>query len=179
MGTRQSGPSSENLVELSQLRKEVADLREYKRQQESRLQYKDIADFDEKLLIHGTKTHIWRQEVTSQNWECEVTWKQLFMSIAPYLLECPNDQRVESLLKSIAYSYVGTPTSNTLYINSQDFQTIKIQFMALGLVNVSYSQTTKGDMALFWTLTERGTQLMMQLRTIKTNKTSNNPFKTS
>ena len=169
--------SSENLVELSQLRKEVADLREYKRQQESRLQYKDIADFDEKLLIHGTKSHIWRQEVTSQNWECEVTWKQLFMSIAPYLLDCPNDRRVESLLKSIAYSYVGKPTSDTLYMNSQDFQTIKIQFMALGLINVTYSQTTKGDMALFWTLTERGTQMMMQLRNIKTNKTSNNPFK--
>ena len=96
------------------IHKEVADLREYKRQQESRLQYKDIADFDEKLLIHGTKSHIWRQEVTSQNWECEVTWKQLFMSIAPYLLDCPNDRRVESLLKSITYSYVGKPTSDTL-----------------------------------------------------------------
>ena len=169
--------SSENLVELSQLRKEVAELREYKRKHGEYKPYSDIAGIDEKVRIRGTKTHIWRQEVTSQNWECEVTWKQLFMSIAPYLLDCPNDQRVESLLKSIAYSYVGKPTSDTLYMNSQDFQTIKIQFMALGLINVTYSQTTKGDMALFWNLTERGTQLMMQLRTIKTNKTSNNPLK--
>lgn len=101
------------------------------------------------------------------------------MSIAPYLLESPNDQRVETLLTSIAYSYVGEFTNDSLTINNQDFQTVKIQFIALGVVNVSYLQTTKGGMALFWTLTERGTQLMMQLRTIKTNKTSNNPFKTS
>lgn len=172
--------SNENLVELSQLRKEVSELREYKRKHEEYKPYNDIAGVDEKIRIRGTKTHIWRQEVTSQNWECEVTWKQLFMSIAPYLLECPNDQRVESLLKSIAYSYVGKPTSDTLYMNSQDFQTIKIQFMALGLVNVSYSPTTKGDMALFWNLTEGGKQLMMQWRTIKTTKTNNNnPFKKS
>lgn len=171
--------SSENLVELSQLRKEVAELREYKRKHGEYKPYSDIAGIDEKVHIRGTKTHIWRQQVTSQNWECEVTWKQLFMSIAPYLLDCPNDRRVESLLKSIAYSYVGKPTSDSLTMNNQDFQTVKIQFMALGLINVTYSQTTKGDMALFWNLTERGTQLMMQLRTIKTNKTSNNPFKTS
>lgn len=171
--------SSENLVELSQLRKEVAELREYKRKHGEYKPYSDIAGIDEKVRIRGTKTHIWRQQVTSQNWECEVSWKQLFMSIAPYLLESPNDQRVETLLTSIAYSYVGEFTNDSLTINNQDFQTVKIQFIALGVVNVSYLQTTKGGMALFWTLTERGTQLMMQLRTIKTNKTSNNPFKTS
>ena len=171
--------SSENLVELSQLRKEVAELREYKRIHGEYKPYSDIAGIDEKVRIRGTKTHIWRQQVTSQNWECEVSWKQLFMSIAPYLLESPNDQRVETLLTSIAYSYVGEFTNDSLTINNQDFQTVKIQFIALGVVNVSYLQTTKGGMALFWTLTERGTQLMMQLRTIKTNKTSNNPFKTS
>jgi hypothetical protein len=171
--------SNENLVELSQLRKEVAELREYKRKLEERKTHNDIAGVDEKIRIRGTKTHIWRQEMTSQNWECEVTWKQLFMSIAPYLLECPNDQRVESLLKNIAYSYTGEHTSDTIYINNQDFQKIKIQFMALGLVTVSYMQTTKGGMALFWNLTEGGKQLMMQWRTIKTTKTNNNPFKKS
>ena len=50
--------SNENLVELSQLRKEVTDLREYKRKQESRLQYKDIAGFDEKISIHGKNYHM-------------------------------------------------------------------------------------------------------------------------
>ena len=32
-------------------------------------------------------------------------------------------------------------------------------------------------MALFWNLTELGRQLMFQWRTIKTTKTTNNPFK--
>lgn len=169
--------SNENLVELSQLRKEVTDLREYKRKQESRLQCEDIAGVDEKIHIRGRKYHLWQGNTVSENWECEVTWKQLFMSIAPYLMEFPNDKIVEKYLTSIAFSYTGIKTDDLLEINSQDFQTIKIQLMALGLVNVSYSQTTKGDMALFWNLTEGGKQLMMQWRTIKTTKTTNNPFK--
>ena len=159
------------------MRKEVTDLREYKRKQESRLQCEDIAGVDEKIHIRGRKYHLWQGNTVSENWECEVTWKQLFMSIAPYLMEFPNDKIVEKYLTSIAFSYTGIKTDDLLEINSQDFQTIKIQLMALGLVNVSYSQTTKGDMALFWNLTEGGKQLMMQWRTIKTTKTTNNPFK--
>ena len=168
--------SNENLVELSQLRKEVTDLREYKRKQESRLQYKDIAGFDEKISIHGKNYHMWQGRVISQNWECSVTWKQLFESLAPYLMDYPNEEKVKNLLTSIAFSYTGMTVDDVVEINSQDFQTIKIQFMAHKLISTSYSKTTKGGMALFWSLTELGQQLMFQWRTIKTTKT-NNTFK--
>ena len=169
--------SSENLVELSQLRKEVIELREKQRQYKEAKKYKDIAEIDEKIHIRGEKYHLWRGEKISEKWQCDITWKQLFVSIAPYLMEFPNDNIVEKYITTIAFSYTGINTDDNLVINSQDFQTIKIQFMALGLVNISYEKTTKGDMALFWNLTENGKQLMIQWRTIKTTKTNNNPFK--
>ena len=167
--------SSENLVELSQLRKEVAELREYKRQQTSGKQYNNIAGLDEKIRIHGNKYHLWRGDTTSEEWQCDVTWKQLFLSIAPYLMEFPNDAIVEKYMTGIVFSYTGIKTDDKIEILSQDFQTIKIQLMALGLVNVSYLKTTKGDMALFWNLTDKGKQLMMQLRIVPT--ANPNPFK--
>jgi hypothetical protein len=41
---------------------------------------------------------------------------------------------------------------------------------ALGLITLKYSQTTKGGMALFWSLTPQGERLMTELRTVKSNK---------
>ena len=167
--------SSENLVELSQLRKEVAELREYKRQQGQNKQYNNIAGLEEKIPIHGKKYHLWRGDTISEEWQCDVTWKQLFMSIAPYLIEWPNDKTVKNLMTNIAFSYTGIKTDDIVEINDQDFQTIKIQFMALGLVSVSNQKTTKGSVALFWNLTDTGKQLMMQLRIVQTANL--NPFK--
>lgn len=48
-----------------------------------------------------------------------------------------------------------------------DFQTVKIQFTALKLITVDYTKTTKGGMALFWSLTTRGQDLMLRLRSVK------------
>lgn len=169
--------SSENLVELSQLRKEVAELREYKRKHEERKPDNDIAGVDEKIKLHGTFYNPAKMQMRMQNWECEVSWKEIFMSVAPFLMDYPEDKTVFNLLSSIAFSYTQNNREYTSFIDQQDFQTIKIQLMAYKLVDVSYSKTTEGSMALFWGLTQLGKQMMIQWRTIKTAKTNNNPFK--
>lgn len=145
-----------------------AELAKIKAVQQQYLQ--DIASLEEKVCLHGTNSHMWHGQMISQDWQVEVTWKQLFESIAPYLMEYPNDKKVERLLTSIAFSYTGQRAETFVEMNNQDFQTIKVQFIGLRLVYVSYSETTKKDMALFWNLTKGGEQLMMKLRTIKTAK---------
>lgn len=169
--------SNENLVELSQLRKEVAELREYKRKHEERKPDNDIAGVDEKIKLHGTFYNPAKMQMRMQNWECEVSWKEIFMSVVPFLMDYPEDKTVFNLLSSIAFSYTQNNREYTSFIDQQDFQTIKIQLMAYKLVDVSYSKTTEGSMALFWGLTQLGKQMMIQWRTIKTAKTNNNPFK--
>jgi len=44
------------------------------------------------------------------------------------------------------------------------FQTLKVQFIAHGLVSVDYAQTTQGGAGLFWSLTKRGHLAMMTIR---------------
>lgn len=48
-------------------------------------------------------------------------------------------------------------------------KTITIQLKAYGLINTKYTKTTKGGMALFWTLTPKGEQLMIESRVIKSS----------
>ena len=150
-----------------------AELAKYKDDQQKYI--KDLAGLDEKIRIRGSITHAIMQ--TTQHWQCDVTWKQLFESIAPFLLVMLDDMSVQTMLASIAYSYLGKQVGNLerADINIQDFQTIKVQFWTLKLIRLDYTKTTKGGMALFWTLTESGKQLMIQLRTVKT--ANPNPFK--
>jgi len=85
------------------------------------------------------------------------------------LLENPNDARMKKEMGESVFEKTG---KQALYIsmNDQIFQTVKVQLVALGLINVHNAQTTQGGMALFWSLTSKGQELLFQLRTVKTEK---------
>ena len=55
----------------------------------------------------------------------------------------------------------------TLTIDDQDFKTITIQLMAYGLIETTYAKTVSGKMALFWHLTKKGEQFMMDRRVVR------------
>lgn len=101
------------------------------------------------------------------------TWADLFGRIAPDLLEHPNDALVSSCLASSIYKTLHKGNDKTAHVEHDCFQTIKIQLTAQNLVSVAYTKTTKGGMALFWSLTTRGQRVMLQFRTVK--QTSNKP----
>ena len=106
---------------------------------------------------------------TSQDWQRQLTWREIFALISPYLIEHPNDSLVKSHMAT-ALAHGQIPSGLSASLDNQIYQTIKIQFQALNLVNVDYTKTTAGGMGLFWSLTEYGYSLMMELRTIKSNK---------
>lgn len=165
----------ESLQELNTLRKELdatkAELAKLKELPQKTAG--DIAGLDEKISVHGTVKNI--GDYGNRAWESEISWKSLFNSISPFLLEMPADETVQKMLASICYNAAGNKLdeSKIIHINVQDFQTIKIQLMALNVITVTYSKTTKGGMALFWNLTDAGKRLMMQLRTIRSASESN------
>jgi hypothetical protein len=101
-------------------------------------------------------------------WEYTINWADLFALIAPYLLENPNDLNVKTTLKRSILEKAGKDYFDSR-LNDQIYQTVKVQLVALGLVTVEYLQTTKGGMALFWSLTPKGKGLLFQLRTVKGN----------
>jgi hypothetical protein len=162
--------SSESLSEINELRKQNEKLR----QSMSELSVKpkvainNLADYSEVIELKGTYKKQWNG--SSYSWRTEMSWQDIFSCIAPYLLEIPSDSSVKITLKKNA---VGRVVKEYFESNMDDqiFQTIKIQLMALGLVDVNYSKTTKGGMTLFWKITEAGKSLMLELRTIRNTNT--------
>ncbi len=156
--------SEELLSEINELRKEKAYLNEQLSAyvQSRRVEIENLAGLDDKFSF---KLGYW---ASKQRFEkaISMTWREIFTMIAPYLMQHPGDSLVEShIVKALAERFFSK--HETLSFLNQDFQTIKIQLCALGLVKVSYSETTNGGMALFWELTQEGEQAMLRFRTQK------------
>ncbi len=160
--------STEVLEEINELRKKNAEL-------EAALgsvplaplqAVQDIASLDVKFGLSGT--YKMRYDGQPHEWASNLTFGEMFALISPHLIEHPSDGLVQTeLAKSILGLQGKRPFSTT--IEDQPFQTVKIQFQALGLISLKYSSTTKGGMALFWLLTNKGTQTMIQLRAVRKN----------
>lgn len=151
---------SDALVELNELRKEnermKSDLDKLQRNQPPEIA--NLAPMDGKIKI-GAKCY---SRGDSYQRETVKSWTEIFALISPYLLKFPNDATVKSTMSNAIF-----PGYSSVYINDQDYETIKIQFMALKLVTTSYSKTVAGGMDLFWALTAKGQDLMMQLRAVQ------------
>ena len=159
--------------ELNEIRKENSQLQEIVNKQNiNNLDDKnDLADFTDKYKFTGT--YRWLNKSTrhysSEDWNVEITWQNMFALISPQLLNYPQDSTAKQIISTALYDYsknnnrgTGTPT-----LNEQDFQTIKVHLTALGLVDVKHSKTTNGGAAFFWYLTDLGNKIMQDLRSIK------------
>lgn len=131
--------------------------------------FSDLAGLDEQIIIPAS--HWDGAAKQYQSWSLKLTWREIFEIISPYLLAHPNEELVNhyflhTLLKKAAYE--GKAYVSNAKIDEQVFKTISIQLKALGLVDIAYAETTTRGMALFWTLTQPGRNLMMELRTVRT-----------
>lgn len=106
------------------------------------------------------------------------TWNEIFSIISPYLV----NESIEIELKFKIIDFLKNKFSNDLikekkdngYLSLRDFniidtefQNIKIQFKALGLIKQSTKSRSVKDTANYWTLTEYGDFIMTQLIAIQ------------
>ncbi|MBJ9958910.1 DUF4062 domain-containing protein [Acinetobacter courvalinii] len=165
--------SQDILNEINELRKQNLSLQTTLSQVESQQKplVEGLADLDSFITINGNYT-IQRPGYSAKNhdFECKITWRDLFALISPYLEGYPNDATVKSKLASSLKEFATKDTSGMyITINDQEFKTITIQLKAYGLINTQYTKTTQGHMALFWSLTKKGEQLMIESRVIKSS----------
>lgn len=157
--------------ELNEIRKENANLKDKLDtfiQRENKT--KELANFDDKYTFVGEhrRFNSSTKRYSKSHWEIEISWSELFSLFSPHLLNHPNDSSIKSKISELLYKLTEDPeSSGTETINDNDFQTIKIHYSALGLIEVNYSKTTNGGMGLFWRLTNLGRKIMTELRTIK------------
>lgn len=171
---RASNVANEDILsEINELRKQNSELQAsivfLERQANNKPGVEGIADIDSKYTVHGEyKVSHPGFPTREYNFECQVSWRAMFAMISPYLVEHPSDATVKlKLARSLKELKTGDDGGSSITINDQEFKTITIQFQAYGLIRTSYSKTTQGGMALFWSLTPKGEQLMIESRVVR------------
>ena len=163
--------TAEALQQENELRKKLAATKDYVSQLEKEVEearsLKNMSTLDDIITIRFT--HNWWSNSTHQDistkYDTSLSRGGIFESIAPRLMDYPNEDRVRTIIEKILGERNNT-TNGRIIINAEDFDTIKIQLIALELIKVSYEKTVNGGMALFWQLTPKGNTLMMQRRTV-------------
>ena len=101
----------------------------------------------------------------------KVTWAEIFSSVGPSLIEHPSDDKANGTIAAGLYRKIyDNPESPTgIKVVDDDFDTIRVQLTTLGLIEATYTKTTRGGMGLFWNITRKGQQLLLQLRTVRSS----------
>jgi hypothetical protein len=109
--------------------------------------------------------------------EFEATWNKFFGTVAPMMINEASDDDLKLAMDHFVYDQNEEDQSkdkdfrqsdlSEFKLNDADFQTIKIQLRALGLINKSEKARSLEDTTTYWTLTPYGDEVMTRLRAIK------------
>lgn len=104
-------------------------------------------------------------------------WDDIFSAVSPMMIneatEIEFGKALNKLISDLAYSELKHSKEfedlilMNFRIDSDDFQTIKIQLRALGLITKSTKGRSVKDTATYWTLTPFGDNVMTRLRAIQ------------
>jgi hypothetical protein len=140
---------------------------------------KDVSDLqqgDDKypLVITLFEKNQYGSNLNPKTFKMQSAWDSMFAYIAPYMM----DEAHENLLKTKLQKFfleAFNQTANsqgTAYkdceITDKDFQTIKVQMCALGLITKSERNRTAQEKGkTFWKLTSYGEKVMYKLRALR------------
>lgn len=162
--------SEELLEEINNLRKENQQLKEQIVKYETdSFAIKDINNiaFEEKTEIFGTYRIYHHGEYNIMKWKHDISWKDLFLFISPYLLQWYNEEAICSKIANSIPKAKESVMFSDAQVDKDILQSIKVQFLALGLIQVSALQITGGGTGFFWGLTKKGKQIMLNERSVK------------
>lgn len=176
-------------MELLQLRRRVEEL------QSELAKARTSAPKGAEGLAQGEESHSLRfsfrakgpGDYSSRTWSNSFspTWNELFSVAAPLMInEAPEDAIKSALDAFVAEENVQTLQKNTKFtrhllngfsLHQEDFQTVKIQFRALGLIAKSEKARSVKDSGTYWTLTPYGDEVMTRLRAIRSGQIDESP----
>ena len=106
----------------------------------------------------------------------KVTWNQIFGTLAPPMIVEASEESLKKALMGLVESHECAETRKARDLHAfasrpdvldEDFQTIKVQLRALGLIGKSVKQHSVKDRRSYWSLTPYGDDLMTRLRAIR------------
>ncbi len=108
---------------------------------------------------------------------CEFTWDEIIGAVSPMMINEASEDDIKEALGKLIESRESDRLRKTegyrelelrnFKVADADFQTIKVQLSALGLIARSLKQHSVKDFRTYWTLTPYGESVMTQLRAIR------------
>jgi len=125
----------------------------------------NLAQGDETIKLSGT----YKSPYGKAHWKYEVSWNFIISLLGPHLLMWLNEATANTLLTKgiLKVNGIEIENINSYEITDELFQTIKIQLMALGWINVQQFTTMANLPALFLILTEAGKAQLLKTASIK------------
>lgn len=93
------------------------------------------------------------------------TWNNIISLLAPLMVDECSEYVLRCTLDSFFKSESNIDSSYS--IDDTDFQTIKVQLIALCIMKISERKRTTKSIDTHWTLTPYGNKLMMKLKALK------------
>lgn len=158
--------SEDLLLEINELRKANAELANRVRESEpsTPAALVEIAGLNEKFTL-GLTYRDWHA-TQSRHVKISMTWEQIFSLAAPHLISKLDERSLKEVLEKAIADSMGIDT-RTRSISDNDFQTIKVQLLALGLIETDVLPLTN---VLQLQLTKAGHALMLSVCSVKTNR---------
>jgi hypothetical protein len=191
-------PDKSTTEEILRLRQQIEDLQDQLLESQQALPsgIENLAQGDDvftiKLNLIGFKpANVSAGKITdppsSKNFQrsFETTWNKMFSVVSPLLIDEASDNilrsAIGSFLEEDAKDRLQTLdelqgyTIRRLTIDDEDFNTIKVQLLALKLITKSTKRKNRSvnDKSAYWTLTPYGENVMMSLRAIRKPNSEN------
>lgn len=109
--------------------------------------------------------------------DAQITWDEIFSALAPLMIDEADEPSLTKALNGLVKAKEKTrlSTQNELKdlnlmnfeVDKDDFQTVKVQLRALGLITKSTKNRSVKDTATYWTLTSYGDNQLTRLRAIR------------
>ena len=158
--------TEEILAKINDFRDEIERLQRENTRLSAALkpQISNIVPLSSKFLAHYTyydDSGRYKEDST-----IEMSWLEIFKGIGPSYFSPSGSVQIEWFLKKAIIAKSGR--SRSLYLTDQDINTIKIQMVAYGFINIYSAQTVKGGMAEFMELTELGKKVLLEAVAVQT-----------
>jgi hypothetical protein len=99
-----------------------------------------------------------------------LTWDTIIACLGPLMLNEAPDLHLINALSSKVCTFTRSQFDK---VDNSDFQIVKVQLLALGIIQVSTRKRTASDTSNYWTLTPFGRQYTMQLIAIQSRRPPN------
>jgi len=118
--------------------------------------------FDYKVYV-GNDTY----ETEYEDGAEEFSWNKIFAFLSPHLvIEC-EESNLNMFFNDFIRRNADSSFGRVTKIYDECFQEVKVQFIALGLIQESTRKKSAGNVHKYWSLTPYGNKMMMKLKAIK------------